>query len=142
MLNFLVLKNILTQSLKRFKDSLNFFLDENFPKRAIGLLEKLGHLVFDVRGTEQEGLKDNALFDIAQEHQAIFLTTDRDFFHTVPYLFPKHHGVIVIALSQPNGKIIMEKLNWALDFMDANPIEMSVLLLKDKSYYIKKAISG
>ena len=106
------------------------------------MLEKLGHLAFDIRGTEQEGLKDKSLFEIVQEHQAIFLTTDRDFFHTIPYLFPKHYGVIVIALSQPNGKTIMEKLKWALEFIDANAIESSVLLLKDKSYYIKKAISG
>jgi len=28
-----------------------FFLDENFPKKVISLLEKQGHTVFDIRGT-------------------------------------------------------------------------------------------
>ena len=29
---------------------MKFFLDENFPKSATGLLEGMGHKVFDLRG--------------------------------------------------------------------------------------------
>lgn len=66
---------------------MNFMLDENFPRQAGDMLEGLGHNVFDIRGTEYEGCNDTAIFRLAQKKEAIFLTTGRDFFHTVPFLF-------------------------------------------------------
>jgi hypothetical protein len=33
---------------------MKFFLDENFPKAAVGMLEEMGHEVFDLRGTDRE----------------------------------------------------------------------------------------
>lgn len=61
-----------------------------------------------------EGASDIELFGCAQEKSAILLTTDRDFFHTVPTLFDTHHGVIVIALRQPSRAAILSKLEWLL----------------------------
>jgi hypothetical protein len=37
---------------------MRFFLDENFPKGAIALLEWMGHEVLDLRGTDREGSAD------------------------------------------------------------------------------------
>lgn len=81
---------------------MRFFLDENFPKAAVGLLEDMGREVFDLRGSGREGLPDPDIFAEAQRCAAVFLTTDRDFFHTIPHLHEKHAGIIVIALRQPN----------------------------------------
>ena len=58
---------------------MRFFLDENFPKAAAGILEGMGHEVFDLRGTDREGSEDEDIFAEAQQHGAVFLTTDRDF---------------------------------------------------------------
>jgi predicted nuclease of predicted toxin-antitoxin system len=41
---------------------MKFFLDENFPKAAVGMLEGMGHEVFDLRGTEREGSQDGDIF--------------------------------------------------------------------------------
>lgn len=118
---------------------MNFFLDENFPRHAIDLLRKSGHRVFDIRGTEKEGLEDQLIFGEAQKHKAIFLATDRDFFHTIPFIYPRHCGIIVISLSQPNRKNIIEKLEIALRFIETNAIESACLLLSDKNLsHIKK----
>lgn len=89
---------------------MKFFLDENFPKSAAGMLESLGHLVFDLWGTEREGSRDAGIFAEAQYHQATFLTTDRDFYHTIHHLFQHHAEVIVTALRQPNRAAILEKV--------------------------------
>ena len=35
---------------------MEFFLDENFPKKATDILEENGHRAFDIRGTELEGV--------------------------------------------------------------------------------------
>ena len=45
---------------------MRFFLDENFPKGAIALLERMGHEVLDLRGTDREGAADPVVFAEAQ----------------------------------------------------------------------------
>ena len=121
---------------------MNFFLDENFPKSAIGLLEKLGHLVFDLRGTEREGSSGSDIFDEAQRRGAIFLTTDRDFFHTIPHLFPDHAGVIVIALRQPNRAAILEKLSWILDRLQPADFAGRTIQLRDQTWTAIPALAS
>lgn len=108
-----------------------FFLDENFPKKTVPFLNEKGHETLDIRGTPQEGLADSLIFSIAQEKGAVFLTTDRDFFHTVPFLYNEHHGIIVVALSQPNTKTILEKLSVALAHLEKQDIRSHCLLLTD-----------
>lgn len=104
---------------------MKFFLDENFPKSATGMLEHLGHVVFDLGCAE--GSRDADIFDEAQKCGAIFLTTDRDFFHTIPHLFPHHEGVIVIALRQPNRAAILENRrgSWGDSSPQISPAERS-----------------
>ena len=46
----------------------------------------IGHKVFDIRSTKFEGTDDFSIFELAQEENAIFLTTDKDFFF---FLVPK-----------------------------------------------------
>lgn len=46
---------------------MTFFLDENFPKSAVGILEEMGHRVLDLRGTGREGISDGAIFAEAQQ---------------------------------------------------------------------------
>ena len=41
---------------------MRFFLDENFPKAALALLNREDHEVVDIRGTEKEGSGDDELF--------------------------------------------------------------------------------
>jgi len=113
---------------------MRFFLDENFPKSATTWLSGFGHEVFDIRGSEREGMTDNELFSQAQDVGAIILTTDRDFFHTVPHLFEHHAGVLVIALRQPNRKNIMGKLAWAMDHFRPSEFANRVIQLRDKTW--------
>jgi len=110
---------------------MRFFLDENFPKAARALLSREGHQSVDIRGTEKEGSDDNDLFLMAQDVHAVLLTTDKDFFHTIPHLYPRHCGVVVIALHQPDRESILTKLSWLLTHLTAEQIEGRVFLLRD-----------
>lgn len=116
---------------------MNLFLDENFPKTALKPLSSKGFKVFDIRGTEFEGSDDVTLFKMAQDKKAIFLTTDKDFFHTIPHLYEQHFGVIVIAIRQPNRQSIIEKLNYILHYFDLSDIDSKVILLRDNHYTIR-----
>ncbi|MFZ1936854.1 MAG: DUF5615 family PIN-like protein [Thermoguttaceae bacterium] len=121
---------------------MRFFLDENFPKAARALLGREGHDSVDIRGTEKEGADDNELFRMAQDLQAVFLTTDKDFFHTVPHLYPRHCGVIVIALHQPDRESILTKLSWLLAHFTAEQIEGRVFLLRDAGCAVRPALES
>src|ERR1022692_217932 len=116
---------------------MKFFLDENFPSLAKHVLQDRGYEITDIRGTAHEGIDDLALFKMAQTAQAIFLTTDRDFYHTVPLLFPNHHGVVAIALSQPNSRTIISKLEWALDHFLKTVMTCQIFLMTDFRFYQK-----
>jgi predicted nuclease of predicted toxin-antitoxin system len=116
-----------------------FFLDENFPRKAYDVLTAAGYEVFDIRGTSEEGLSDDIIFKKAVEMGAVFLTTDRDFFHTIPHLYNNHCGIIVINLRQPNSHSILRKLDTAIEFVKYNKIVNSCVMLTDeKIYYLKK----
>jgi predicted nuclease of predicted toxin-antitoxin system len=114
-----------------------FLLDENFPKPAIPILATHGHSAIDVRGTGQEGASDSSLFRLAQDRGAILLTTDKDFFHTVPLTFPRHCGSVVIALDQPNRAAILAKLVEALRYIEHHDIANRSLLLTDRKMYLR-----
>lgn len=113
---------------------MKFFLDENFPKAATSILEEMGHQVFDLRGTGREGAQDGEIFAEAQQQEAIFLTTDRDFFHTIPHLHTEHCGVIVIALRQPNRRAILEKLSWVLKRLAQGDFANRTIQLRDRTW--------
>lgn len=55
---------------------MRFLLDENFPKAAHQFLQIRGHGIFDFRGTVDQGMKDEAVFQMAQRLQTTLLTTD------------------------------------------------------------------
>ena len=112
---------------------MKFLLDENFPKAAIDFLEIRGHEALDFRGSADQVMKDDAVFTMAQSDQAVLLTTDRDFFHTIPHLFGRHFGVIVIALRQPNRAAILARLEWILTYIDESLYSNRVFQLRDKN---------
>ena len=70
----------------------------------------------------------------AQRRAAVFLTTDRDFFHTIPHLHEKHAGIIVIALRQPNRSAILEKLSWVLKRLQSDAFRDRAIQLRDQSW--------
>jgi predicted nuclease of predicted toxin-antitoxin system len=115
---------------------MKFFFDENFPKAAAKLLNEGGHECVDIRGTDKEGSEDIAVFRMAQQQAAVFLTTDRDFFHTVPHIEGLHHGVVVFALRQPDRKSILKRLKWFLDNFEDTDMKNRVFELRDRSYVV------
>jgi len=116
---------------------MNFFLDENFPVTASKLLDEFEHRCFRILDFEPQGSDDKTVFERAQAMDAVLLSTDKDFFHTVPFLFARHSGVIVIALKQPNRRAILERLRW---FLSNTPTDMSnkVYMLRDKTYVVAR----
>ena len=89
---------------------MKFFLDENFPRTALTFLESAGHSASHALQYFPPGTEDSKLFAHAQEQSAIFVSTDKDFFHTIPLTFEQHCGAIVITLHKPNRADLLQRL--------------------------------
>jgi len=114
---------------------MKFFLDENFPRPAIAQLESAGHTAVHALENFPPGTPDDQLFAHAQRERAIFITTDKDFFHTVPLAFARHHGAIVITLRRPNRAELLHRLAGALAALGERNLADSVWLVTDTRIY-------
>ena len=112
---------------------MTFLLDENFPVSAAEFLRDRGHVVFLSVETCGRGATDEDVFAEAQRRRAILLTSDRDFYHTIPLLHPDHCGIVVIALRQPTRDAILSRLGWFVDHIPVPP-ENHAFVLRDQTY--------
>jgi predicted nuclease of predicted toxin-antitoxin system len=110
---------------------MKFFLDENFPRPALIFLVSLGHSAAHALDYFPPGTADEKLFARAQSDGAIFITTDKDFFHTIPLAFARHGGAIVITLRKPNRADLLRRLADALALLGERDLRDTVWLVTD-----------
>ncbi|MCU0797116.1 MAG: DUF5615 family PIN-like protein [Akkermansiaceae bacterium] len=79
-------------------------------------------------------MEDSEVFQKAQNLGAVLLTTDRDFYHTIPHLFENHFGVVVIALRQPNRNAILSRLESILGQVHEHQFHNRVFQLRDSTW--------
>ncbi|MFM7319066.1 MAG: DUF5615 family PIN-like protein [Isosphaeraceae bacterium] len=86
-------------------------VDENIPLMTLRALMELGHDLLDIRGTEFEGISDTELWALAQQEKRLLITTDKGF---TQYRTARHHGILIILLSQANRDRIHQRVMQAL----------------------------
>lgn len=117
---------------------MKFFLDENFPRPALAQLQSAGHSAVHALEIFPPGTPDAGLFARAQTEQAVFVTTDKDFFHTIPLAFEHHHGAIVITLRRPNRGELLRRLADALTALAGRDLNDVVWLVTDARIYSRQ----
>ena len=110
---------------------MKFFLDENFPRLALAQLVAAGHSASHALDSFPPGTADDKLFAHAQTDGAIFITTDKDFFHTIPLTFARHGGALVITLRKPNRADLLRRLADALALLGGRELRDTVWLVTD-----------
>ena len=78
---------------------MKIFVDEHIPLMTVQALHLLGHDVHDIRGTLDQGMQDDALWEMAQQEERLLMTTDKGF---TQYRAVPHHGILIIRLRRPN----------------------------------------
>ncbi|MGE3541859.1 MAG: DUF5615 family PIN-like protein [Candidatus Tectimicrobiota bacterium] len=86
-------------------------VDENIPLMTVHALRAMGHDVRDIRGTPEEGMEDDTLWDMVQREERLLITTDKGFTH---YRAIPHYGVLVIRLRRPNRHRIHQRIMQAM----------------------------
>jgi predicted nuclease of predicted toxin-antitoxin system len=113
-----------------------FLLDENFPLSTVSKLESLGHIAIRALDHFKQGSSDEELFMYSKKIGAIFLTTDKDFYHTIPIKCnTKDAIIVVIAVSKPNTTNIINRLVDFLNTIEVKEISQGVFLVNDKKIY-------
>ncbi len=111
---------------------MKFLLDENFPCSAAEVIVSCGHEAIPFADVCNFGDDDEAVFSAAQRLGAVLLTSDRDFYHTMPLLHPVHSGIVVVALRQPNRLAIQTRLRWFIANIEGS-LANRVFILRDFS---------
>jgi predicted nuclease of predicted toxin-antitoxin system len=91
---------------------MNIFVDENIPLMTVRALRERGHDVIDIRGTADEGMGDDTLWERIQREGRLLITTDKGF--TLHRNEP-HHGILMVCLRQPNRHKIHQRVMQAMD---------------------------
>ncbi len=58
---------------------MKIFVDENIPGMTVEELRGSGHDVLDIRGTDNEGMEDDEVWEMAQRQSRLLITTDKRF---------------------------------------------------------------
>ena len=66
-----------------------------------------------IRGTAEEGLSDEAVWNKAQGERRLLITTDKGFTRRRQ---EEHHGILVVLLRRPNRHKITRRTIEAMDF--------------------------
>jgi len=86
---------------------MKILVDENIPLLSVSQLREMGHDVLDIRGTDEKGMADDALWNKACQEGRLLITTDKGFAY---YRQRKHHGVLIVSLRQPNHRKIHKRI--------------------------------
>lgn len=86
---------------------MKILVDENIPLMTVRTLQSASHDVRDIRGTNEQGLRDDLLWQTAQQGQRLLITTDKGF---TQYREEPHYGILIGRLRQPNRKKLHERV--------------------------------
>lgn len=104
-------------------------VDENMPATVVEALAERGHDVLDVRGTPDEGARDEDLWAIACQEQRLFITTDKDF--RVFRSAPRHYGILIVCLRRPSTAAITRRTLEIFDRLDPQGWVGTTVLARD-----------
>ncbi|MBU1194547.1 MAG: DUF5615 family PIN-like protein [Proteobacteria bacterium] len=90
---------------------MKIFVDENIPLATVKELVLQGHDVVDIRGTDDQGITDEKLWQKTQELRCLLITTDKGF---AAHREDPHHGILIIRLKQPSRQKIHQRVFQAL----------------------------
>ncbi|MCL0060305.1 DUF5615 family PIN-like protein [Dehalococcoidia bacterium] len=107
---------------------MKIFVDENIPLMTVRALRGMNHDLVDIRGTVDEGMIDDALWEIIQREGRLLITTDKGFTQHRDKL---HHGILIVRLRQPNRYKIHQRVMQAITRFTAEEWPGLLVVMRD-----------
>lgn len=89
---------------------MNIKLDENLPRTLCAALAHLGYDVHSVFEEQLTGSPDADIWNAAQQERRFLITQDLDFSDTRKFIPGRHHGILLIRLSNPSRSNLIFRL--------------------------------
>ena len=109
---------------------MNILVDENIPLMSAEQLRRMGHDVLDIRGSADEGISDELVWDKAYRECRLLITTDRDFAH---YREREHYGILIVSLRRPNRHKINDRIIQAMRLFSPEQWPGLLVVMRDKA---------
>lgn len=103
-------------------------VDENIPLITAAELTARGHDVLDIRGTANQGVSDDLLWELAQKDGRLLISTDKGF---AQRRGSPHSGILIIRLRQPNERKIHARVMHALGQFAADEWPGLIVVTRD-----------
>ena len=107
---------------------MDILVDENVPLASVKQLRRMGHDVVDVRGTADEGISDELLWNKTYAEKRLLITTDRGF---ARYRDRKHYGILIVSLHRPNRRKINQRVIKAMKLFPAEQWPGMLVVMRD-----------
>jgi predicted nuclease of predicted toxin-antitoxin system len=107
---------------------MKIFVDENIPLMTVRELREQGFDVIDIRGTEDQGISDEVLWQKVQKEKCLLITTDKGFSN---YREQPHHGILIIRLKQPTRLKVHQRVMQALKRHSAKEWPGLMVVMRD-----------
>jgi predicted nuclease of predicted toxin-antitoxin system len=108
---------------------MDILVDENIPLTSVQELRRMGHDVLDIRGTAEQGISDELLWNKACQEKRLLITTDRGFAH---YRDRKHYGILIVSLRRPNRQKISKRVVEAMKRFSASKWRGLLVVMRDE----------
>ena len=108
---------------------MNICVDENIPLMTVNELRKMGHNVLDIRGSKNEGIEDDILWNLAQKERRLLITTDKGF---AKYRDKPHYGILIVRLHQPNRHKIHQSIMYAINRFTSEEWRELLVVMRDR----------
>lgn len=103
-------------------------VDENIPLITVVELKDLGNDVLDIRGTTEQGLTDELLWEKVQRENRLLITTDKGFAN---YRAEAHYGILIVRLRQPNEQKIHARIMQAFNQFSEGEWQELLVVMRD-----------
>ncbi|MEA1863730.1 MAG: DUF5615 family PIN-like protein [Euryarchaeota archaeon] len=107
---------------------MKIFVDENIPLMTVRALREMGHDVRDIRGTADEGMTDDALWELVKREGRLLITTDKGF---TQHRYELHYGILIVRLKQPNRHKIHQRVMQAMTQFAAEGWQGLLVVMRD-----------
>ena len=107
---------------------MKIFVDENIPLMTVRALRGMGHDVRDIRGTADEGMTDDTLWEVVEREGRLLITTDKGFTWHRGEL---HHGILIVRLKPPNRHKIHQRVMQAMAQFAADAWRGLLVVMRD-----------
>lgn len=105
---------------------MKFIADENLPQVIIRYISSREHEVLDLKKSLHQGILDINVCKLAQDHNSIIVTYDKDFLRTAETI--PDISVILLSFPRVNPKTVIPWVEELFDQLEAEKIKKPFIL--------------